>query len=127
MSETKREKFQRMLGVRLPKAVKSIELLQNLSRKSDYEYSTTERREMLDALYDAVDEVADAFGAPPADGAPLADGAAEPEAAPTPGGEVALDQRSEVRWAHDALRRGDKKLAENRLRRVIEAWIAEGG
>lgn len=118
MPESKREKFQRMLDVRLPKAVKAIGLLMNLGRKSDYEYSTLERREMLDMLYDAVDEVADAFGAPPTD-----EGDTAPEA--TPGGEVAMDQRAEVRWAYEALRRGDKKLAENRLHRVIVAWIDE--
>lgn len=121
--ETKRQKFQRMLAIRLPKAVKAVELLGNLARKSDYEWSTLELQNMADTLDDAVDDVLEKFGKKPV--------AAEPEPAeltyhPVDGADyVAPEQRSEVRWAHDALKRGDKKLAEDRLRRVIEHWIAE--
>lgn len=62
MTETKQEKFNRMLVARLPKAVKSIELLANLSRKSDYEWFGAQIDDMLDQLEGAVDGVMDAFG-----------------------------------------------------------------
>lgn len=126
--DEKREAFQRMLAGRLPKAVKAVELLANLSRKQDYAWTGTELQALLDQLDDAVDMVAKAFGAAPAESPPK-----EPEPAPyklslaahVAEQAVHLDQRAEVRWAHDALRRGDKALAENRLSRVISHWIKE--
>ena len=38
---------------------------------------------------------------------------------------LTVNVRSEVKWSYDALKRGDKKLAEDRLRRAVEAIIAE--
>lgn len=65
MTETKQEKFDRMLEARLPKAVKAIELLGNLSRKGDYEWHGSQIDDMLDQLEGAVDGVMDAFGIRP--------------------------------------------------------------
>lgn len=124
--DEKREAFQRMLAGRLPKAVKAVELLANLSRKSDYAWTSPELQSMVDQLEDALDMVLQSFGVPTT-------GEPEPAPAPLPAkpaadGQLAvgIDQRAEVRWAHDALRRGDKELAENRLTRVIGYWIKEG-
>lgn len=123
--DEKREAFQRMLAGRLPKAVKAVELLANLSRKQDYAWTGTELQALLDQLDDAVDMVAKAFGVSEGP-APAPTGEVARAASPTPTAEVVhLDQRAEVRWAHDALRRGDKALAENRLSRVINHWIKE--
>jgi hypothetical protein len=125
--DEKREAFQRMLEGRLPKAVKSVELLANLSRKSDYEYLSSEVLGMLDQLDRAVDGVAEAFGCKVEVIADAEVPVEPPAAPPRADGEavVDLDQRAEVRWAYDALKRGDSKLAKDRLRRVIEHWIEE--
>jgi hypothetical protein len=126
--DEKRVDFDRMLEGRLPKAVKAVELLANLARKSDYAWTPSVLQTMLDQLDDAVDMVAKAFGA--SEGPAPAPSTGETQAAPV--GEVPraaspviIDQRAEVRWAHDALRRGNTELAEARLKLVIKAWIEE--
>jgi len=162
MIESKREKFDRIRDTRLPKAIKAISLLKNLGRKADYDYTEAMAREITDELFDAVDEVADALGLPPADDQPrpsdqgenrssspgqttqrAADegaraGGGPGQALPATGGHAAgrpLDtendepvtapHRSRVRWAHDMLRRGDRKDAEQMLREVIAEWIED--
>ena len=60
--DEKREAFQRMLEGRLPKAVKQVELLANLSRGSDYAYTNRDVQIIADSLDDAVDTVLQAFG-----------------------------------------------------------------
>lgn len=131
--DEKRSDFDRMLDGRLPKAVKAVELLANLARKSDYAWTPSVLQTMLDQLDDAVDMVAQAFGAsaPTAtsERAPAAVDGPDTTQRSDPGGQtevaVKIDQRAEVRWAHDALRRGDTELAEARLKLVIKAWIEE--
>lgn len=129
--DEKREAFQRMLAIRLPKAVKAIELLANLARKGDYAWTNAVLQDMTDQLDAAFDVVASAFGieldqegAPPGGYAPgmlsaneIVDDYEHKAAA--------YDQRSEVRWAYDALSRGDNELAKDRLRRVVEYWLEE--
>lgn len=61
--DEKRSDFDRMLDGRLPKAVKAVELLANLARKSDYAWTPSVLQTMLDQLDDAVDMVAKSFGA----------------------------------------------------------------
>jgi hypothetical protein len=129
--DEKRSDFDRMLEGRLPKAVKAVELLANLARKSDYAWTPAGLQTMLDQLDDAVDAVAKAFGA--SEGQAPAPVEANDQIETSTMGEVAratspvkIDQRAEVRWAHDALRRGDTELAEARLRVVIKAWLEEG-
>lgn len=61
--DEKREAFQSMLDKRLPKASHAIGLLRNLSRKADYAWTQQELQTMLDELDDAVDSVAQSFGA----------------------------------------------------------------
>jgi len=129
--DEKRRDFQRMLEGRLPKAVKAIELLSNLARKSDYAWLNSELQNMVDQIDDAVDGVMSAFGLgeEPAK-LPAKDGpdttqrsdAAAPGSSPT---QVSKDHRAEVRWAFDALRRGDLELAEARMKLVIADWIEE--
>lgn len=38
---------------------------------------------------------------------------------------VAFDQRIEIRWAFDAIRRGHYDIAEDRIKRVLDAWEDE--
>lgn len=128
MIESKNEKFNRMMAVRLPKAIKAIELLSNLSRKSDYEWTQHELQSMTDQLDDAVDSVLSAFGVAPApeEAEKMVDTASEPAETPADPKFVEVVDRSEVKWAYDALLRSDVDLAKNRLARVLTKWIAEG-
>lgn len=59
--ETKQDKFARMLDIRLPKALKAIDLLTNLSRKSDYEWTEEQANDMITALDKATTRVEYAF------------------------------------------------------------------
>lgn len=120
--ESKNEKFERMLAIRLPNALKAISLISNLAART-YESTGKQKRDLIDALYDEVEAVADAFGIEE-----------EPETAPQPaqesapqgaGGSARGDDRHEIRWAYDALRRGDTELAEARLNMVLKRWIEE--
>lgn len=130
--DEKRADFDRLCDPRLEKAIKSIELLANLARKADYAWTPQKLQRMLDSLDDAVDVVATAFGASEGP-APAPAGEAARAASPAGGSDtrevvaapVQIDQRAEVRWAYDALRRGDEELAKARLHLVIEAWIDE--
>jgi len=124
--DEKREAFQRMLAGRLPKAVSAVRLLANLSRKQDYAWLPAEVQAVLDQLDDAVDVVSVSFGVGAAPAPALAPAPAPaPVAAEAPGGRVEIDQRAEVRWAYDALKRGDHGLAKERMHRVIKVWIEE--
>jgi hypothetical protein len=130
--ETKREKFDRLRDMRVPKITHAIGLLENLSAAS-YESSQGTRQAVVDELQAAVDSVAAAFDIiqvksvepAPAPAAPpekpkqrvvgedvkasdLADGGATVE--------------SEIRWAYDAVQRKDWKLAANRIKRIIDMW-----
>ncbi len=60
--EEKNAKFNDMMNSRLPKAEKAIELLGNLSRKSDYAWTDKELQAVMDRLDDAIDGVMEAFG-----------------------------------------------------------------
>lgn len=115
--ETRSEKFARILAVRLPNAIKAIELIGNLAGR-DYESTKAESRALVDELYDSVDLVADLFGVESAAPAPEVEAEAERP--------VRKSDRDEVRWAYDALRRGDTELAVGRLKIVIEDWIRKG-
>mgnify|MGYP000042998007 CR=1 FL=1 len=125
MSETKSEKFQRLRDNRLPKVIHAMGLLENLAG-SGYESTLPEKHDLVKQLQDAVDSVAEAFGVtrqaePPA---PQPEPEAEvtddkvPHTFVADGGATAL---SEIAWAHDASRRGDHKLAANRLKRILDA------
>lgn len=126
MTETKNEKFERMLDVRLPKALKAVSLLENLSGR-DYESYSSQRRALVDQLYDAVDGVADAFGVAAAEAEPAA-----PEPASEPVSEDGEPTRltgtdlSYVRWAYDMLRRGETKAAKSLLHDTLQRAIDEG-
>ena len=60
--ETKREAFQRIRDIRLPKILKSVKLLGNLSRKNQYKYTPAQAIALVNSLYKAVDAIAKLFG-----------------------------------------------------------------
>lgn len=132
--ETKNEKFLRMLNGRLPKAIKAIELLANLSRKSDYEWTPAQLQSMFDQLDDAVDVVAGAFGALPSTPPGKVD---QPPASPAEGEVDVLalmqaeqrrmlvndDRVSSFRLVLEARRVGDEELAKATLDAIIDRWL----
>jgi hypothetical protein len=124
--ETKNEKFTRMLETRLPKAEKSVTLLANLARKSDYEWTDAQMQELMDRLDDAVDVVAAAFGV----------GGSKPESAPidaaTDGlepnhtiqqvGPVNSFDKMAIKAAYMEIAKGDRAQGMKALRKVILGW-----
>lgn len=135
MSETKADKFQRLRDNRLPKAVHAIALIENLSG-SAYTSTVNENQDLVRQLQDAVDAVAKAFGV-----TRQAELLSEPGSTPKPDTETSVsDDRvshtfvadggstalSEIRWAHDAAKGGDHKLAANRLKRILDAVNSAG-
>ncbi|NBC11665.1 MAG: hypothetical protein GVY24_08065 [Planctomycetes bacterium] len=74
------------------------------------EIGAGDAQRVLDTLDHAVEQVAETLGDKVSgDGTPS----------------VAARHRSEVRWAYDALTRGDSKLASARLKLVIHDWNHE--
>lgn len=59
--ETKRQAFQRIRDIRLPKILKSIKLLGNLSRKNQYDYTDLEAITLVSSLTKAIDGIAEKF------------------------------------------------------------------
>jgi hypothetical protein len=60
--ETKREAFQRIRDIRLPKILKGIKLLGNLSRKNQYEYTSSEAFLLVSNITKEVNAIAKKFG-----------------------------------------------------------------
>lgn len=112
-------KFHELRDKRLPVALSKIKLLGNLGRPS-YGASEPERREVVHALEEAVQALRTAYKLPRLASVPVTvDPPPRPSRVPhgTAQGGAAFEH--EVRWAIDAIRRGDTKLAENRLRRCL--------
>jgi len=60
-AETKSDKFKRIANLRVNNALKSIRLISNLSRKSDYEYTDKQIGTILAALNDEIADMAGEF------------------------------------------------------------------
>lgn len=127
--ETKEEKFRRMLAIRLPNAVKAVELLAKLSRKQDYAYAPVDVQKMLDQLDDAVDMVAKSFGAM-TKGEELSPevieivGRAPNELiAELPMKVVAPDRLLCYPLVSEALKHGDEATARAMLEAIIDRWL----
>lgn len=137
MSETKRQKFERLHDARAPKVIHAIELLENLGR-SGYDVDLQRARETVTAIRSRTNAVAAAWGLE--DRKSILPTAAKvttdndgfpgthierthhgmPPAVPQRTARGGATFEAEIRWAIDALRRGDVELAENRLRRILE-------
>ena len=115
MDNTKRETFRRLLDSRLPKTLKSIKLLGNLSRKGQYEYTHLEAQELIKGLKNEVTTLATKFKVTTTTPEPTA-------TAPTETTEGALDRndRSNLAWAHDMLRRGQIQGASTMIKRILK-------
>jgi len=136
--ETKTEKFERIATARAGVAVQKIGLMENLIR-SDYESTPTRRAEIISALEDAVNALATKWKLNASDSGrvyrhqlsdeEIAEREAKPVATLTraassieglnqlANGGATIEQ--EVRWALDAILRGDYDLAQNRIERIL--------
>lgn len=109
--ETKSQKFQRLKDARLPKAVKAIELLENLNG-SAYEYTDQEAKDMVAELEAAILSVKEAFGVAPKKQTAKAE-PKEKHRAP-----LQLKE-SYARWAYDKLKSGKTKEGTDLLKKAL--------
>lgn len=117
MSDIKEEAFIRISSSRLPKAVKSIELLGNLSNRGNYRYSDDQAKGLIRELEEAIDSLAKSFkidqGAqnkPAAEAISAADPVIEDPDLLKP------LARSWVAWSLDKLQHGDRSEAIEMLK-----------
>lgn len=114
-------KFEELRDKRLPVALSKIGLLGNLGRPS-YGAAEAEKRAIVDSLTEAVGALRRAYKLDEPRRAPVA-----PPPPPRPSGvppgtaQGGAAFEDEVRWAIDAIRRGDHKLAEDRLKKCLTA------
>lgn len=116
--EQKTEDFRRLMPPRLDKATHAVGLLANLSRKGDYAYTSADVQQMLDALDDAVDTVATAFGVQPDAAAPAA-----PQPVRVAGGPVPGRDRRDIREALRMIHDGDIREGVKALDRIVLGWV----
>ena len=109
--------FKRMRDTRLPKAIKAIELLSNLSNRGNYHYEEEEPEQMIRELELAIDSLAKAFKI---DQRAQNLTAAEPISAPDPEIEdpdlLKPLAKSWVAWSLDNLQRGNRSEAIEMLK-----------
>lgn len=105
-------KFHELRDKRLGVALDKIKLLGNLGRPS-YGATEAEKRQIVEELQNATQSLAQCYRLPPA--------AEPPTPSPVPSGTATggASFESEVRWALDAVKRGDTRLAADRLRRCL--------
>jgi len=115
MDNTKRETFRRLLDSRLPKTLKSIKLLGNLSRKGQYEYTHLEAQELIKGLKNEVMALATKFKVTTTTPEPTATAPDTPTE-----GELDRNDRGNLAWAHDMLRRGQTKDATTLITRILK-------
>lgn len=117
-------KFAELRDKRLPVALAKISLLGNLHR---YKPTDEDRREVVGTLQAAVDGLRAAYRLPevrhttePRGGRPTPPPAPPRPASIPPGtAEGGASFENEVRWALDAINRGDTELAAARLKRCL--------
>ena len=115
--------FHSLRDTRLPKAQKAVSLLENLVR---YDHTEQEAKDIVNAVSDAADDLDAVFAKKwgwqeddmqdvRRENLSMAMGRTIP--AGTADGGSSFE--AEVRWALDAVMRGDCELAENRLKRIL--------
>lgn len=111
-------KFEELRDKRLPAAVHKIGLLGNLGRPS-YGASHAERARIVHTLAQAVEEAARRLRVP-VDTRPAPRPPERPAGVPPGEARGGASFEHEVRWAIDAIDRGDLKLARDRLARCLD-------
>tara|TARA_B100001123_G_C14650401_1_gene765447 strand:- start:317 stop:541 length:225 start_codon:yes stop_codon:yes gene_type:complete len=62
---TKEDRFKKLAEPRVVNALRYIRIVGNLSNKSNYAYSDEDQKKIINALYDAVRDVANKFKSKP--------------------------------------------------------------
>lgn len=114
MAETKKQKFDRLLPKRLDTALKTIELIGNLSRTNTYEYTREDATSLVEALEKAVATVADLYG--------VERKTAEPVVSISPEVRAYQIKRSRVTRAVNYLREGNTDDALRTLAKALGDW-----
>lgn len=117
MTDTKRQKFQRLMPKRLEAAKHSISLLANLS-SHNYESSEQEARDLVMQLREAVDEVEASFGFQKETPSPSPIIPIGRPGVPIPGRD-----RRDIRNALELLHDGETKDAIKALRKIVCGWV----
>jgi len=115
--ETKRQAFQRILEIRLPKILKGITILGNLSRKNQYEYTPAQAIALINSLYKAVDAIAKKFGVEtlePIETSTLVTPPPPPSSEP-----LSSDARADIEWGLGFLIQGNYSEAEILIKRGL--------
>lgn len=109
--------FHSLRDTRLPKAQKAVSLLENIVR---YDHTEQEAKDIVNAVSDAADDLDAVFAKKWGWGDPQPDDTTMyPTGVPAGTAEGGSSFEAEVRWALDAVMRGDCELAENRLKRIL--------
>jgi len=113
----KSEKFWELRSKRVPKAVKAIQLVGNLSNRGNYDFTEQEAIEIILELQSAIDDLAKAYRIPvnPVDKSPE-----RPAAAPDI---EQLEARNPstwwIKWALDCINRGQIDDAKEHLKTAL--------
>ena len=118
--ETKRQAFQRIRDIRLPKILKSVKLLGNLSRKNQYEYSSNEAFLLVSSITKEVNAIAKKFG--------VETGQQQAEShistqkkidKQLSNKDLTTDARADIQWGYEMLCRGDTDEAVTMIERGL--------
>tara|TARA_R110001606_G_scaffold73949_1_gene171068 strand:+ start:1123 stop:1503 length:381 start_codon:yes stop_codon:yes gene_type:complete len=118
--ETKRQAFQRIRDIRLPKILKSVKLLGNLSRKNQYEYSSNEAFLLVSSITKEVNAIAKKFG--------VETGQQQAEShistqkkidKQLSNKDLTTDARADIQWGYEMLCRGDTNEAVTMIERGL--------
>ena len=118
--ETKRQAFQRIRDIRLPKILKSVKLLGNLSRKNQYEYSSNEAFLLVRSITKEVNAIAKKFG--------VETGQQQAEShistqkkidKQLSNKDLTTDARADIQWGYEMLCRGDTNEAVTMIERGL--------
>ena len=118
--ETKREAFQRIRDIRLPKILKGITILGNLSRKNQYEYSSSEAFLLVSSITKEVNAIAKKFG--------VETGQQQAEShistqkkidKQLSNKDLTTDARADIQWGYEMLCRGDTNEAVTMIERGL--------
>jgi len=114
--ETKRQAFQRIRDIRLPKILKSVKLLGNLSRKNQYEYTPAQAIALINSLYKAVDAIAKKFGVETLEPIETSTLVTPPPPSSEP---LSSDARADIEWGLGFLIQGNYSEAEILIKRGL--------
>lgn len=118
--ETKRQAFQRIRDIRLPKILKSVKLLGNLSRKNQYECTPTEAFLLVSSITKEVNAIAKKFG--------VETGQQQAEShistqkkidKQLSNKDLTTDARADIQWGYEMLCRGDTNEAVTMIERGL--------